>query len=251
MQRTAAPRLHIGVSVNVPVCRTGAVASSRPRRCLYTAGFPAGNHLSSPAKPLRETCNLTFPKAASQNNRPKACCQSAAAAAATSRPLSTKGPWQCLLPACKIAAALICMPLLMDSIAHVSQQWCLVALAGVFLPLQSKSIQQSIKRWQRLTRAAAAVEAETEDQPSETDAEEPNDNTILETGAELGNVQTPASVWLPYATGQNGKVPHNHSALPSLAQVLHNGMYYSSVQSISCKSLVTMSACAFFARVCC
>lgn len=207
MQRTTVSGLHLRVPVNVPVCRTNAVAISRPRRYLHRARRPAGNNSSSPANPLRDTCNHTFPKAGSQNNRPHACCQSAAAAAAaTSGPPSTKGPWQCLLAACKLAAALICIPLIVEAFAQISQQWCLFALAGVFPPLQSKRVQQSLKRWQRLTQAAAAVEAETEDQPSETDAEEPNDNTILETGAELGNVQTPASVWLPYATGQNGKV---------------------------------------------
>ncbi|KAL3139211.1 hypothetical protein ABBQ32_005982 [Trebouxia sp. C0010 RCD-2024] len=76
---------------------------------------------------------------------------------------------------------------------------------GVILPLQSKRAQQSMQQWKHITQAAATVETETEEQADEPEAEEPNDNTILESGAELGNVQTPASVWLPYSTGQNGK----------------------------------------------
>ena len=80
-------------------------------------------------------------------------------------------------------------------------------MAGIFLPLQHQHTHQSLKRFQHATKAAAAVEQETEEGGKpEPEAEEPNDNTIVETGAELGNVQTPASVWLPYATNQNGKV---------------------------------------------
>lgn len=81
-------------------------------------------------------------------------------------------------------------------------------LPGVLLPLQSHHARQSLKKFQHALQAAAAVEAETEEpQSPEPEDEQPNDNTIIETGAELGNVQTPASVWLPYSTSQNGKQP--------------------------------------------
>ena len=90
--------------------------------------------------------------------------------------------------------------------AQASQQWCMLSLAGVLLPLQSHSGRQYVTRFQHALQAAAAVEAETENESREPQGEEPNDNTIVETGAELGNVQTPASVWLPYSTSGPGKV---------------------------------------------
>ncbi|KAL0047458.1 hypothetical protein WJX82_003858 [Trebouxia sp. C0006] len=79
-------------------------------------------------------------------------------------------------------------------------------LPGVLLPLQTHSGRQYVNRFQHALQAAAAVEAETESDSPEPQGEEPNDNTIVETGAELGNVQTPASVWLPYSTSGPGKV---------------------------------------------
>lgn len=104
----------------------------------------------------------------------------------------------------QILAALCCMPLLQHLSAQASQRWCLLSLAGVLLPLQTHHAHHSLKRFQHVLQAAAAVEAETE--TPEPQGEEPNDNTVVETGAELGNVQTPASVWLPYSTGSPGKV---------------------------------------------
>ncbi|KAA6419289.1 MAG: hypothetical protein FRX49_10813 [Trebouxia sp. A1-2] len=81
-----------------------------------------------------------------------------------------------------------------------------LAATGVLLPLQSHSSRQYASRFQHALQAAAAVEAETESDSPEPQGEEPNDNTVVETGAELGNVQTPASVWLPYSTSGPGKV---------------------------------------------
>ena len=104
----------------------------------------------------------------------------------------------------QIMAALCCMPLLQHLSAQASQCWCLLSLAGVLLPVQSHHAHHTLKRFQHVLQAAAAVEAETE--TPEPQGEEPNDNTVVETGAELGNVQTPASVWLPYSTGSPGKV---------------------------------------------
>lgn len=107
---------------------------------------------------------------------------------------------------CWVVAALVCLPLLLRVWTQVHQQSYMLALAGVLLPLQSHHARQSLKKFQHALQAAAAVEAETEEpQSPEPEDEQPNDNTIIETGAELGNVQTPASVWLPYSTSQNGK----------------------------------------------
>ena len=112
---------------------------------------------------------------------------------------------QRLRPLLQIMAAMCCLPFLMSSWAQASQQWCMLSLAGVLLPLQSHSGRQYVNRFQHALQAAA-VEAETESDSPEPQGEEPNDNTIVETGAELGNVQTPASVWLPYSTSGPGKV---------------------------------------------
>ncbi len=116
---------------------------------------------------------------------------------------STLGSLRCLRLPLQILAALVCCPLILNICLQVSQQSCMLAMAGVLLPLHS---HQSLQRFQHILQAAAAVEAETEGASPEPQGEEPNDNTIVETGAELGNVQTPASVWLPYSTGGNGKV---------------------------------------------
>lgn len=189
------------------VCRTRASTISRRVRQVANARCPHGKSISQPANYMRSTCAGNSRRLGQQQSRLQASQQSAAIPAANSPPPLTTGLRQCLLPACKILAVLLCMPLVLEAFAQGSQQWCLLAMAGVLLPLQSKHSRQSMKRWQHIMQAAATeVEAETEEQPPDEDAEEPSDNTILETGAELGNVQTPASVWLPYSTGQNGKV---------------------------------------------
>ena len=189
------------------VCRTRASTISRCMRQVTHARCPHGKSISQPANCMRSACAGNSRRLGQQQSRLQAGQQSAAVPAAKSSPPLTTGPWQCLLPACKILAVLLCMPLVLEAFAQGSQQWCLLAMAGVLLPLQSKHSRQSMKRWQHIMQAAATdVETETDEQPPNEDAEEPNDNTILETGAELGNVQTPASVWLPYSTGQNGKV---------------------------------------------
>ena len=119
--------------------------------------------------------------------------------------------FQRLLLLLRIAVALASLPLFARLLGQASQQLCLLSMAGFILPLQSQQLHQSLKRFPHPLKAAAAVEAETDEGKPEPEGEEPNDNTILETGAELGNVQTPASVWLPYATNQNGKVSINTS----------------------------------------
>lgn len=187
-----------------PVCRARVSAATHRAVALRCSRFPHGKQ-SSPAIRLENTYNAKPRRPKHQQSRPQACQQTAATPAATPLPL-TIGPWQSLLSACKLLAVLLCMPLVLEAFARGSQQWCLLALAGVILPLQSKRAQQSMQQWKHITQAAATVETETEEQADEPEAEEPNDNTILESGAELGNVQTPASVWLPYSTGQNGKV---------------------------------------------
>ena len=198
------------------VCRASVSAVSRRVGHLTRSRCPHGKVISPPANYLRDTYTANCRRPGQQPNRPQACQQSAASPAASPPPLTTS-PWQCLLPACKFLAVLLCVPLILEAFAQASQQWCLLALAGVLLPLQSKHSRQSMKQWQHIVQAAATVEVETEDKPSDPDAGEPNDNTILETGAELGNVQTPASVWLPYATGQNGKVIRPRLHTPYLA----------------------------------
>lgn len=121
-------------------------------------------------------------------------------------PVVSKALTERLRPLLQIMAAFCCLPFLMSLWAQASQQWCMLSLAGVLLPLQSHSGRQYVTRFQHALQAAAAVEAETENESPEPQGEEPNDNTIVETGAELGNVQTPASVWLPYSTSGPGKV---------------------------------------------
>ena len=202
-------------------CRARATTVSRRVRQVTHAQCPHGKFITKPAKYLRSTYIGNSRRPGQQQSRLPAGQQSAAIFAATSPPPLTTGPWQCLLSACKILAVLLCMPLVLEAFMQGSQQWCLLAMAGVLHPLQSKLSRQSMKRWQHIMQAAATeVQAETEDQPPEQDSEELNDNTILETGAELGNVQTPASVWLPYSTGQNGKVLLNFklSAFGTLPQ---------------------------------
>ena len=121
-------------------------------------------------------------------------------------PVVSKALTECLRPLLQIMAAICCLPFLTSSWSQASQQWCMLSLAGVLLPLQTHSGRQYVNRFQHALQAAAAVEAETENESPEPQGEEPNDNTIVETGAELGNVQTPASVWLPYSTSGPGKV---------------------------------------------
>lgn len=195
-----------------PVSRARASAVTHRVRAVACSQYPHGK-LFPPANRLENTYTLKSRRPGHQNSRPQACQQTAALPAAIPPPLTT-GPWKRLLPACKLLAVLICMPLVLEALAQGSQQWCLLALAGVLLPLHSMRSTRSLKQWQHIMQAAATAEAETEEQPAEPDTEEPNDNTVMETGAELGNVQTPASVWLPYATGQNGKVLNLHSQLP-------------------------------------
>lgn len=184
------------------VCRARPSLVSRRMGQTSYARYAHGNFTSPPANYFRNSGTSHRP-----GQRQSRLQQSAALSAANATLPPTTGPWQCLLPACKLLAVLLCMPLVLEAFAQGSQQWCLLAMAGVLLPLQSKQSQQSLKRWKHIMQAAAVeVEADTEDSPSDQEEEGPNDNTILETGAELGNVQTPASVWLPYSTGQNGKV---------------------------------------------
>lgn len=194
-----------GGLVHSAVCRARAPLVSRRTGQISYARCAHGNSTSSPANYFRNSGKSYRP--GQRQSKLQAGQQSAALSAANSAlPLPT-GPWQCLLPACKVLAVMLCMPLVLEAFAQGSQQWCLLAMAGVLLPLQSKHSQQSLKRWKHIMQAAAIeVEADTEEPTSDQEEEGPNDNTILETGAELGNVQTPASVWLPYSTGQNGKV---------------------------------------------
>ena len=64
--------------------------------------------------------------------------------------------------------------------------------------------------------SAAAAEAEPADaeadavDAAESEAEDNSDGDgVIETGSELGSVQTPASVWLPFETSTpGGKVMH-------------------------------------------
>ena len=196
-----------GGYVHGVVCRARATTYCRRVRRVTHAQCLHGNSIPKTAKYLRNTHVDNSHRPGQQKSRLQAGQQSAAVPAATSPPPVTTGPWQCLPSTCKIIAVLLCMPVVLKAFAQGSQQWCLLAMAGALLPLQPKHSRQSIKRWQHIVQAAATeVETETEEQPPDEDSEEPNDNTILETGAELGNVQTPASVWLPYSTGQNGKV---------------------------------------------
>ena len=185
------------------VCRARAPLVSRRMGQTSYARYAHGNFTSPPANYFRNSGKSHRPNGQRQSRLQHSAAFSAANA---TLPLTT-GPWQRLLPACKVLAVLLCMPLVLEALAQGSQQWCLLAMAGVLLPLQSKLSQQSLKRWKHIMQAAAVeIEADTEEPPSDQEEEGPNDNTILETGAELGNVQTPASVWLPYSTGQNGKV---------------------------------------------
>lgn len=205
---TSGPR---GGCLHGLVCRARATTVSRRVRQATHARCSHGKSISTNAKYLRSTHAGNFRRPGQQQSRLQAGQQSAATPAAflaaTPPPPLTTRLWQCLLTACKTLAVLLCMPLVLEAFAQGSQQWCLLAMAGVLLPLRSKHSGQSMKQWQHIMQAAATeFEAETEEQPPDQDSEEPNDNTILETGAELGNVQTPASVWLPYSTGQNGKV---------------------------------------------
>lgn len=93
-----------------------------------------------------------------------------------------------------VASAVVHIPLLL-------QQTSILTLAGALLPLQSFKAQRNLARFHHQLQAAAA-EAETEEASSPTPVEEEqaNDNSVIESGAELGSVQTPASVWLPYNT---------------------------------------------------
>lgn len=217
-----------------PVCRARVSAVTHHVGALRCSRFPHGKQFS-PAIRLENTYKAKCRRPRRQQSRPYACQQTAATPAATPLPLTT-GPWQSLLSACKLLAVLLCMPLVLEAFARGSQQWCLLALAGVILPLQSKRARQSMTQWKHVTQAAATVETETEEQAGEPEAEELNDNTILESGAELGNVQTPASVWLPYSTGQNGKVLHltlsdpMHSTLTD-AQHKHGSLVLSTSHS--------------------
>ena len=204
MHKATALGLRVGAFVDVPVCRTRSSAVSYSRRPACEPQRHAGKHRCPHL--LTDTCSSALLKSSPQHSRLQTYCQAAAATATKASPPLTTGLWRRLLPACKTLVAVLYIPLIMAACAHISQQWCLPALAGVLLPLQSKHVRHSMQHWQHVMQAAAAVEAETEDQPSEPEGEEPNVNTIIETGAELGNVQTPASVWLPYSVGSNGKV---------------------------------------------
>ncbi len=159
-----------------------------------------GNITFSPATflGLRKPCSLA---AIGQQHVKCQPCSHPMADPVASKPLTGR-----LWPLLQIMAAICCLPFLMNLWAQASQQWCMLSLAGVLLPLQSHSGRQAVNRFQHALQAAAAVEAETENESPEPQGEEPNDNTIVETGAELGNVQTPASVWLPYSTSGPGKV---------------------------------------------
>lgn len=111
-----------------------------------------------------------------------------------------------LLPMLSRVAVLLCLPLLAGAILQTFQQSSLLALAGVLLPLQSRSAQRHLARFNQRLQAAAA-EAETAEANADKTDEQANDNGVIESGAELGNVQTPASVWLPYNTsGATSKV---------------------------------------------
>lgn len=209
-----------GGLVHSAVCRARAPLVSRCMGQISYARCAHGNFTPPPANYFRNSGKSHRP-----GQRQSRLQQSAALSAANATLPLTIGPWQCLLPACKVLAVLLCMPLVLEAFAQGSQQWCLLAMAGVLLPLQSKLSQQSLKRWKHIMQAAAVeVEADTEESSSDQEEEGPNDNTILETGAELGNVQTPASVWLPYSTGQNGKVLLTFQLLRPCTALLMQGL---------------------------
>ena len=180
------------------------VSVVRPKPRLVTRDrCHAGNSIFQPLRSL----NFSVPLKHSRPLSLSRVCQ--VLSHSTAEPVldaSRPARLQEYLPVFKIVVAVVCLPLLLHNL-WVSQQQCLLSMAGIFLPLQAKHTHQSLKRFQHALKAAAAVEQETEEGGKpEPEAEEVNDNTIIETGAELGNVQTPASVWLPYATNQNGKV---------------------------------------------
>lgn len=107
-------------------------------------------------------------------------------------------------------ALLCCLLILASTIVRIPlllHQSGMLTLAGILLTWQSLKARISISRFQHKLQAAAA-EAETEaaaDTP--TDDEQANENSVIESGAELGSVQTPASVWLPYnSTAASSKV---------------------------------------------
>ncbi len=176
------------------------VAVRSVARSVSRPGPLPGKLTSSPATVLglRSRCSLG---AIGQQHATCQPCFHPMADPVVSKPLTER-----LRPLLQIMANFCCLPFLMSLWAQASQQWCMLSLAGVLLPLQSHSGRQYVNSFQRALQAAAAVEAETENESPEPQGEEPNDNTIVETGAELGNVQTPASVWLPYSTSGPGKV---------------------------------------------
>ena len=77
-----------------------------------------------------------------------------------------------------------------------------------FIQLLGRSPQPMTKL--PLQVSAAAAEAEPADaeadavDAAESEAEENNGDGVIETGSELGSVQTPASVWLPFETSTPG-----------------------------------------------
>ena len=181
-----------------PRFRLAAVRSVA--RSATRPGPLSGNITSSPATflGLRNPCSLA---AIGQQH---VTCQPCSHPVADPVELE---PWTGRLwPLLHIMAVICCLPFVMNLWPQASKQWCMLSMAGVLLPLQPYSSRQGVNRFQHALQAAAAVEAEIENESPEPQGEEPNDNTIVETGAELGNVQTPASVWLPYSTSGPGKV---------------------------------------------
>ncbi len=70
------------------------------------------------------------------------------------------------------------------------------------LPLQVLSASAEAEPADAEADAADAAESEVE--------EDSSGDGVVETGTELGSVQTPASVWLPFETSTpGGKVEHN------------------------------------------
>lgn len=105
-----------------------------------------------------------------------------------------------VLPKLAFVCCLLVLPGMIARIPSLLYQSGMLTLAGILLPWQPLRAKVNVSRFQHQVQAAAA-EAETEE-AAETPKEEEqaNDNTIIESGAELGSVQTPASVWLPYST---------------------------------------------------
>lgn len=120
-----------------------------------------------------------------------------------------------VLPKMALLCCLLCMGSTRVCLPLVMQQAGMLSLAGFLLPLQTLKAQRSLARFQHSLQAAAA-EAETEEAASPVEQEPANDNGVIESGAELGSVQTPASVWLPYNTSVANSKVRNSPALATI-----------------------------------